>query len=230
MERLKVLLGAGDEEFARGLHEQLEGLGCRVWNSVDSGAGAINQAKALGPDLVFLDIDLAGEMDGIQAARRIRTEAGIPVVLVIPDTRSIAQARTADPFAYLLKSPFEKVFAEKVSGKRTAGRRGVNDVESVHRYRHIKAQELELILEYFQSRLKLEKQLQQAQRLAAMGSFADSITHEMLDILTIIRGYTELSLKTITKDTKEEQNLKKVMSAADRGIEMMENFFNSSDR
>jgi CheY-like chemotaxis protein len=49
---------------------------------VPDGVGAIEQAADLDVDLVLMDIRLAGGMDGIEAARRIRTERGVPVIFI----------------------------------------------------------------------------------------------------------------------------------------------------
>ncbi len=56
------------------------------------------------------------------------------------------------------------------------------------------------------------------------------VAHELIDIFTIICGYSELSLETLTEGTKEKKNLKKVLAAADRGIEMIGNYFSASER
>lgn len=55
-----------------------------------------------------MDIDLHGEMDGIEAARRIRAELGIRSVILTAyaEEETMARARVADPLGYLLK-PFE---------------------------------------------------------------------------------------------------------------------------
>src|SRR6185437_6580579 len=49
-----------------------------VCGLVPDGAGAIEQAV----DLVLMDIRLAGRMDGIEAARRIREQRDTPIIFV----------------------------------------------------------------------------------------------------------------------------------------------------
>ncbi len=53
------------------LVDQLKRLNVTVIGAVDSGEAAILQARNLQPMLVFMDIRLAGEMDGLQAAQAI---------------------------------------------------------------------------------------------------------------------------------------------------------------
>jgi CheY-like chemotaxis protein len=54
------------------------------------GGEAVDKAAATSPDLVLMDVHLMGEIDGVEAARRIRDRLRIPVVFVTahgdPDT------------------------------------------------------------------------------------------------------------------------------------------------
>jgi PAS domain S-box-containing protein len=56
-----------------------------------------------------MDITLAGEMDGIEAASIIKERFGIPVIYLTAstDNTTMAQAKTTEPFAYIIK-PYEK--------------------------------------------------------------------------------------------------------------------------
>jgi CheY-like chemotaxis protein len=49
---------------------------------VPDGDGAIEQAADLDVDLILMDIRLAGRMDGVEAARRIRAQRGTPIIFV----------------------------------------------------------------------------------------------------------------------------------------------------
>jgi CheY-like chemotaxis protein len=49
---------------------------------VPDGQGAIEQTGDLDADLVLMDIRLAGRMDGIEAARRIRESRGTPIIFI----------------------------------------------------------------------------------------------------------------------------------------------------
>lgn len=56
-----------------------------------------------------MDIHLAGKMDGIQAADRISSQYHIPVIFLTAyaDEQTIARAKEAGPFGYLVK-PFRE--------------------------------------------------------------------------------------------------------------------------
>jgi CheY-like chemotaxis protein len=53
-----------------------------VCGLVPDGDGAIEQAIDLDVDLILMDIRLAGRMDGIEAARRIRDQRNTPIIFI----------------------------------------------------------------------------------------------------------------------------------------------------
>src|SRR5437764_7780557 len=53
-----------------------------VCGLVPDGDGAIEQAIDLDADLILMDIRLAGRMDGIEAARRIREQRATPIIFI----------------------------------------------------------------------------------------------------------------------------------------------------
>jgi len=57
-------------------------LNLEVCGLVPDGDGAIEQAVDLDADLILMDIRLAGRMDGIEAARRIREQRDTPIIFI----------------------------------------------------------------------------------------------------------------------------------------------------
>lgn len=94
---------------AMDIRHRLQKLGYEPVRSLTTGEEAIELAPELGPDLVLMDIQLAGEIDGIRAAEVIRNRTGTPVVFLTAysDRDSLERAKVADAFGYLLK-PFEE--------------------------------------------------------------------------------------------------------------------------
>ena len=90
-----VLLVTGDAPQAVRMVEDLQGANYRVTLTAQ-GLRALAQASADRPELILLDVELGGELDGHDVCRRIKADptlADIPVVLVA------SHASTADRMA-----------------------------------------------------------------------------------------------------------------------------------
>src|SRR5437867_11690280 len=102
------ILVVEDEAIVRAdMEDYLRSFGYRIVASVGSGEEAKRLAAKLKPDLVLMDIMLAGKMDGVQAGKHIQTKLGIPVVFVTAhgDEHTLERAKLNAPFGYVLK-PF----------------------------------------------------------------------------------------------------------------------------
>jgi len=98
---------AEDEAIIRlDLVELLTEQGIRVVGQASNGEDAVQQAVALGPDIVFLDISMP-ERDGLSAAMEIRALRIAPVVMLTAFAQRdiVQQAATAGAMGYLIK-PF----------------------------------------------------------------------------------------------------------------------------
>lgn len=60
----------------------LESLNYKVVGIADTGEKAISMAVELKPDLVLIDIMLEGELDGIDAAKKIMESSGMSVMYI----------------------------------------------------------------------------------------------------------------------------------------------------
>jgi PAS domain S-box-containing protein len=104
----RILIVEDERIVALDLGATLNYLGYTVTASVSTGEAAITESVRLRPDLVLMDIRLAGEIDGIQAAEAIRKQVDIPVIYLTAhsDDPTLARARNSGPFGYLVK-PFK---------------------------------------------------------------------------------------------------------------------------
>jgi len=87
----------------------LADLGYDVVSTAYSGEEAVEKVEEVHPDLVLMDIVLAGAMDGIQAAEKITALFGTPVVYLTAyaDDKTFGRAKLTGPSGYILK-PVEK--------------------------------------------------------------------------------------------------------------------------
>ena len=105
---VKILVVEDETIVAWDIKETLEKLGHQVVDLAVSGAAAIRAATNEEPDLVLMDIRLAGEMDGITAGNEIYQRLKIPVVYLSAhaDEITLARAIKTAPFGYIIK-PFQ---------------------------------------------------------------------------------------------------------------------------
>lgn len=109
MAKARIMVVEDEALVALDLTTKLRQLDYEVPAGAFSGEEAVQQAQAVHPDLVLMDIRLAGEIDGIEAAQQIRQNLNIPVVFLTAysDDPTLERAKGAEPMGYLLK-PFEQ--------------------------------------------------------------------------------------------------------------------------
>ncbi len=82
MKGAKILIVEDESVSALFMRLMLEKEGFQVIDSVRSGEEAVIRAGQLKPDLMLMDIKLDGEVDGVEAARRIEESDGIPSIFM----------------------------------------------------------------------------------------------------------------------------------------------------
>jgi CheY-like chemotaxis protein len=92
---LSILIVEDEMITALDLRNQLRRLGYRVSALAVSGEEAVRMSEELNPDLILMDVHLAGAMNGVEASRRIQGIRPIPVVYLTaysnPFVRALAQ-------------------------------------------------------------------------------------------------------------------------------------------
>ena len=69
------------------------------------GDEAVEKAELSAPDIVLMDIGLKGEIDGIEAAKKIRDRFQIPVVFLtgFADKVTMTKAQEVNPSGFIIK-------------------------------------------------------------------------------------------------------------------------------
>jgi two-component system, response regulator PdtaR len=94
---------------AEDIRQTLEKQGYNVAGIARSGESVLEILKELQPDLVLMDILLAGILDGIDTAEQIRTRYHLPVIFLSThvDETTLGRAKITEPYGYVLK-PFDE--------------------------------------------------------------------------------------------------------------------------
>lgn len=109
MEKKQILVVEDESITALDIQRTLQDMGYDVPCTVASGEEAIEKTRENKPDLVLMDIILAGQMNGIEAAEQIRSRFNIPVVYVSAsaDKEMLEKAKKTESIELILK-PFDE--------------------------------------------------------------------------------------------------------------------------
>src|SRR4051794_11002030 len=90
------------------LQMRLERMGYSVVGLASRGDEAVARAMELKPDLVLMDVNLEGTMDGIEAARRIRAEKDVRIVYLTAYAATFEEAQRQRIPGPRLSKPFRR--------------------------------------------------------------------------------------------------------------------------
>jgi len=107
---MKILIVEDDTVCQKVFNKQLQNLGYSVAGVAASSSEAFRIASEHSVDVVLMDIQIKGDLDGIETARILkeRYDTGIVFLTGAEDTESLERAIRSDPLGYLLKPPSSK--------------------------------------------------------------------------------------------------------------------------
>jgi CheY-like chemotaxis protein len=107
MTKIRILIVEDELIVAEDLRLTLTNLGHDVIAITSTGEEAIEIAKSKHPDLILMDIMLAGKIDGITTAEQIQKSSDIPVIYVTAyaDEKLLQRVKRTSPSGYIIK-PF----------------------------------------------------------------------------------------------------------------------------
>ena len=208
-----ILVVEDQRLIAADLAIQLKSFGFRVVGFATSGTEAIAKAKELDPDVVLMDINLEGEMDGTEAARQIRASSSCAIVFLtaFSDVQTLERAKLAEPGGYVIKpaSAVELRCAVEVAlyKQQSESKRQEDEARAF-------AQQLESVRARVAELEGAYKELE---------SFGASLTHDLRNPLQVITGATEMIERTQGQQMTDvgRMFLTQVGSAAERMMDQL---------
>lgn len=146
----RILVAEDEAIIALDLKEKLEAIGYAVVDVAASGEAACALAETHRPDLVLMDIMMPGDMDGADAARRIRETLDIPTVYLTAYATGavIDRAKAAGAYGYIIKPYSEHQLKAAIEVALTNSRLGRALRASEARYRAMVESSEDFILRF----------------------------------------------------------------------------------
>ena len=103
--KIRVLIVEDEYLIAFSFKRELERMDYEVLEPIASGQVAIETAAQERPDIVLMDMGLAGVVNGLEAARAIISQFNIPVIFMTghSDEKTLDQINQLKPVACLIK-------------------------------------------------------------------------------------------------------------------------------
>lgn len=119
MSEKRILIVEDEALIFMDLEERLKRLGFANICSAFTGEDAVKMAQEKAPHLVFMDIALSGEMDGLEASKVICSQLNIPAIYITGSSekflkKSLQEANLTHPYDYIIKPFDEKKLKEKI--------------------------------------------------------------------------------------------------------------------
>lgn len=107
---VNILLVEDESIVRKDIEKSLVKLGYTVVAQADNGEKALELAREKRPDLALMDINIKGNMTGIETADAIKQEMDIPVIYLTgyTDEPTLEKAKQTEPHGYIIK-PFKEV-------------------------------------------------------------------------------------------------------------------------
>lgn len=105
MKPSKIMIVENCIAIAEELRSYFSNFGYQVISVAQSGKSALRHLDNDKPDLITMDIELKGQINGIDTAKIIRKKYNIPIVFITSDMEreTIEKAKEANPYGYIIK-------------------------------------------------------------------------------------------------------------------------------
>ncbi len=108
MRRAKIMIVEDEIITAMALKQSLEELGYEVCPLITSGEAALQKAEIERPDIILMDINIKGKMDGIDAAREISARLRVRTIFITGyEEKDVRERLKAIPSAEYVIKPLD---------------------------------------------------------------------------------------------------------------------------
>lgn len=107
MSKIRIAVVEDEPIVAMDIVSNLEAMGYEAIGPFDRGADLIMEIKNNPPDLILLDVQIEGEIDGIETAKIVNSITPLPIIFITAssDKTTKERAQKVRPHAYIIK-PF----------------------------------------------------------------------------------------------------------------------------
>lgn len=108
--KIKILIVEDEMVIGANVSLQLTELGYKVTGLVSRGEEALKHIAENPPDILLLDINLKGNLDGIETAEKMQETQNIPIIYLTAnsDDTNFNRAKKTHPFGFISK-PYKKL-------------------------------------------------------------------------------------------------------------------------
>ena len=105
MIKTRILIVEDEIITAMSLQHLLELWGYVTCGQASSGREAVEKADVEKPDILLIDVSLSGNINGIQAAREIRSRLSIPIIFITgySDRETMKEIQDIEPAGWFVK-------------------------------------------------------------------------------------------------------------------------------